>query len=91
MKKFFLLFTLLVSHLMVTTSTATVINVSVDNFFFSPSSFDAAVGDTVTWTLINGFHTTTSTSVPFGASSWDYTFAGAGDTYSYLITVAGVY
>lgn len=91
MKKFFLLFTLLVSLLMVTTSTATVINVSVDNFFFSPSSFDAAVGDTVTWTLINGFHTTTSTSVPFGASSWDYTFAGAGDTYSYVITVAGVY
>lgn len=70
---------------------AAVDSVSVADFAFSPSSFDAAVGDTIIWTLVSGTHTTTSTSVPAGASSWDYTFSGPGDSYSYIVTVEGIY
>ncbi len=69
----------------------TTINVDVANYAFTPSSFDAAVGDTVVWTLSSGTHTTTSTSVPAGAASWDYTFSAIGDTFAYVITVEGVY
>jgi len=66
-------------------------NVDVGNFYFSDVSFDAAVGDTIIWTLIEGTHTTTSTLVPAGAATWDYTFTGVSDTYTYVITIPGVY
>ena len=66
-------------------------NVDVGDFFFSDVSFTAAVGDTIVWTLISGTHTTTSTLVPIGAATWDYTFTGVSDTYTYVITVPGVY
>ncbi len=33
----------------------------------------------------------TSTLVPAGAATWDYTFSGPSDTFSYIITVPGVY
>ena len=66
-------------------------NVDVGNFYFSAVSFDAAVGDTIVWTLIEGTHTTTSTLVPSGAATWDYTFTGVSDTYTYIITVPGIY
>ncbi len=89
MKKLSLLFTLIVVFISV--GRATTINVNVDNNFFDPVSFDVQVGDTITWTLVNGTHTTTSSSVPVGAATWDYTFSGAGDTYSYVVTVEGVY
>ncbi|GAB4285946.1 MAG: hypothetical protein Kow0098_00540 [Ignavibacteriaceae bacterium] len=91
MKKTYLLFTIFFALLISGSVSAAVINVSVDNFFFSPGSFDAAVGDTVVWTLISGTHTTTSTSVPPGAPTWNYQFTGPGDTFSYVITVPGVY
>jgi Secretion system C-terminal sorting domain len=81
---FFFVFFIGISH-------ATIINVDVSDFAFTPISFDAAVGDTVVWTLSSGTHTTTSTSVPSGAATWDYTFTGIGDTFSYIITVPGVY
>jgi plastocyanin len=70
---------------------STTINVDVGNFYFSPVSFDVAVGDTVVWTLVEGTHTTTSTLVPAGAATWDYTFTGVSDTYTYIVTVPGVY
>ena len=89
MKKYLLLILLSIS--LVGFVSAATINVDVSDFAFTPSSFDAAVGDTIIWTLSSGTHTTTSTSVPVGAASWDYTFSGIGDTYSYVVTVEGVY
>jgi plastocyanin len=77
--------------LFVVPAQSTIINIDVDDFFFSEVSFDAAVGDTVIWTLVAGTHTTTSTLVPSGAATWDYTFTGPADTFTYIITVAGVY
>ncbi len=75
-------------------ASAATINVTVGDFYFEPASFDAAVGDTVVWTLDSAAvatHTTTSTLVPAGAATWDHTFSGAGDTFSYGITANGVY
>ncbi|HKB85242.1 MAG TPA: T9SS type A sorting domain-containing protein [Ignavibacteriaceae bacterium] len=81
----------LISILFAGFSSATIDSVSVGNFYFTPVSFDISVGDTIIWTLVEGTHTTTSTSVPAGAVSWDHTFSGVGDSYSYVVAVAGVY
>ena len=72
-------------------SYGTIIDVQVTNFAFTPISFDVAIGDTIRWTLVEGTHTTTSTSIPVGATPWDYTFSGVGDTFDYVVMVAGVY
>lgn len=90
-KKFGVLFGFLVLFFFVTPANGTTINIDVSNFAFSIVSFDAVVGDTVKWTLVSGTHTTTSTSVPVGAATWDYTFTGVGDSFTYVITVPGVY
>jgi plastocyanin len=57
---------------------------------FSPSSFTAQVGDTVRWVGDFTIHTTTSTSVPVGAQTWNF---GPGNfsSFSYAIKVAGTY
>lgn len=92
MKKFILL--ILFGLFSISLTSAATINVAVGDFYFNPVSFDAAIGDTVIWTLDSSAvasHTTTSTSVPSGAATWDYTFTGVGDSYSYVISVEGVY
>lgn len=60
---------------------------------FSPSSFSAHVGDTVTWNGDFTMHSTTSVTIPAGAAAWNHGVGGtgAGTTFSYLITVAGAY
>lgn len=65
--------------------------VSVIDFAFSPSSFTAIVGDTVMWVWGNGTHTTTSTSVPAGANSWDSPINSSSTSFTYVIAVAGTY
>jgi plastocyanin len=47
------------------------IQVNILNYEFSPKSFTASQGDTVHFVWVAGFHTTTSTSVPSGALTWD--------------------
>ncbi len=92
MKKYLL--SLLLGLFCIGFASAATINVTVGDFYFDPISFDAAAGDTVVWTLDSSAvatHSTTSTSVPSGASTWDHTFSGVGDTYSYVISVEGVY
>jgi plastocyanin len=92
MKKIVL--SVLLSFTLIGLAAATTIDVTVGDFYFSPVSFDAVVGDTVVWTYdssATATHTTTSTSVPNGASGWDHTFTGPGDSYAYVITVEGVY
>ncbi len=70
---------------------ATIYQVMVGNFFFNPSSLNVAVGDTVKWVWSSGSHTTTSSSVPGGASSWDHPINSSNTTFSYQVTVAGTY
>lgn len=70
---------------------ATTHTVSVSNNIFNPAAFTAQIGDTVTWTWVSGAHTTTSTSVPLGAVSWDQPINSLATSYSYHIFIAGVY
>jgi plastocyanin len=57
-------------------------------FVYSPSSFNATVGDTVKWEGDFSMHPLSSTSVPSGAQTWHM---GSGSTFSYSIAVAGSY
>lgn len=65
--------------------------ITVQGTSFSPSVLAVEVGDSVIWQWVSGFHTTTSTSVPVGAASWDHPLTTAGDMYGYKVTVAGSY
>jgi len=89
MKNKYLLFTGILIVCTFVQSLATVHLITTPGLSFSPSSLTAQIGDTIEW---NGssIHTTTSTSVPNGASSWNHNFATAA-TFQYVITTAGTY
>jgi plastocyanin len=72
---------------------ATVHEVHVADFHFTPGHFDAIVGDTVKWIWDNGTHTTTGTSVniPHGADTWDAPMDVLNQSFEYVIKVAGDY
>ena len=57
-------------------------------FAYSPASFPAVVGDTVTWEGDFSLHPLSSTSVPAGAATWHN---GSGSSFKYVIRVAGAY
>jgi plastocyanin len=65
--------------------------ITVQDFNFSPISLNANVGDTIVWQWVSGVHTTTSTTVPASASTWDQPITSTNTSYSYKITVAGTY
>lgn len=66
--------------------------VNVQNYSFSPSNLpNVTVGDTVRWVWINGSHTTTSTTIPAGAASWDHPINSSNTFYEYHVTIAGSY
>lgn len=95
MKKHLLFICLLLAGLY---AQATVYTIQVANFQFSPSSVNAVVGDTITWTWVSGDHTTTckpavnsSTSLPAGAAVWDNDINSASLSFSYVLAVAGTY
>jgi plastocyanin len=72
-------------------SKATTWNVTVENFQFSPASLNVIVGDVIHWKWGSGSHTTSSLSVPAGASSWDAPMTSASSTFDYTITAPGTY
>lgn len=77
-------------------SFSTTLDISVQNFSFSPSTISATVGDTIRWTRISGTHTTTCdgsslTSRPSGAASWNASLNSSTPVFKYVITVSGVY
>jgi plastocyanin len=66
--------------------------VNVQNYSFSPSNLpNVIVGDTIRWVWVSGSHTTTSTTIPAGAASWDHPITSGNPTYEYRVTVAGNY
>jgi plastocyanin len=66
--------------------------VTVADFQFTPSSIpNVNVGDTIRWEWVNGTHTTTSTSVPAGAITWDQPIDASNTVYEYHATVTGTY
>ena len=81
----------------VSVSHSRIINVSVSNNVFTPSTINNAfVGDTIKWTRTAGSHTTTCdgqafTSRPAGAAPWNTPLNSGNPTFSYVIQVAGTY
>ncbi|PKP15868.1 MAG: hypothetical protein CVU06_15750, partial [Bacteroidetes bacterium HGW-Bacteroidetes-22] len=66
--------------------------VNVQNFSFSPASItNVQVGDTIRWVWVSGTHTTTSSSIPAGASTWDSPITSSVTSYEYRVMNAGVY
>ncbi|HYV92924.1 MAG TPA: MopE-related protein, partial [Chitinophagales bacterium] len=65
--------------------------VLVQNFAFIPSTMNVNVGDVIHFVWVNGVHTTTSSSVPGGASTWDANINSSSTTFDYTVTTAGAY
>jgi plastocyanin len=72
-------------------SHATTWNVTVESYQFTPATLNVMVGDVIHWTWIGGTHTTTSVSVPMGASTWDSPINTTQKTFDYTVTTAGTY
>lgn len=49
------------------------------------------LGDTIKWEWDNGSHTTTSTTIPAGATAWDEPINSGSTTFIYVPSVAGTY
>ena len=84
-------YSLLATLLILKSSFATIHEIQVSNYQFSPSAVTAIVGDTIKWTWVEGTHTTTSVNIPSGAAAWDNPMTASNTTFSYKITVAGTY
>ena len=66
--------------------------IEVANNVFIPANLTACTGDTIKWVLSQGGHTTTSTTIPAGAASWDQIMTSTGvTTFTYVVTVSGNY
>ena len=89
MKKLLLLVALLIGS--VSATWAADHRVTVSDFVFTPSTLNAAVGDTVTFQWRSGMHTTTSTSVPPHARSWDAPMDSTHTRFRVKLRVAGTY
>ncbi len=73
-------------------SFATVHTISVADFSFSPASaVTAHPGDTILWTWASGTHTTTSTTIPGGATAWNSSITSSVTSFRYIPTVVGTY
>ena len=72
-------------------ASAAQIRVRVQNFVFQPATINAHVGDVIIWRFVNGMHTTTSTSVPAGAQTWNAPIDSAHTQFRYRVRVAGTY
>jgi plastocyanin len=75
----------------VSAASAARIRVTVQNFTFQPAMINAHVGDVVLWRFVNGMHTTTSTSVPAGAQTWNSPIDSTHTQFRYRLMVAGTY
>jgi plastocyanin len=74
------------------TGFATKFLITVQNFNFNPADLpNVHVGDTIQWNWVNGSHTTTSTTLPTGAPTWDHPLNSTSTSFEYKVTVAGTY
>src|SRR5690606_37703498 len=67
------------------------ITVGGATFTFEPSNLSVFPGDTIRWVGAGGFHTTTSTLIPAGATAWDAPITTVGATFDYVPTEIGEY
>jgi len=67
------------------------IKIKVSGTSFQPKTVNAMVGDTILWVWVSGNHTTTSTSVPTGAKTWNSPITTTTKKFKYILKVAGTY
>lgn len=72
-------------------SNATTWNVSVRNNQFSPATLNVMVGDVIHWVWVEGFHTTTSVTIPSAAGVWDAPMDNSNNSFNYTVTQPGTY
>ncbi|MCI0450447.1 MAG: T9SS type A sorting domain-containing protein [Chlorobi bacterium] len=67
--------------------------VQVFDFGFNPANLpNVHIGDSIKWNWTGPTeHTTTSSTIPNGATSWNEILNGSNTTYIYVVTVAGSY
>lgn len=65
--------------------------ITVNSNFFSPTSFNILLGDTVKWIWVSGQHTTTSTTIPAGANTWNQNINSGSTTFIYVPNKVGTY
>ncbi len=83
---------LLAVSMVASNASATVHTILVGNFYFNPSVItDVQVGDTIKWQWVEGNHTTTSTTIPSGAASWDAPMNTGNQVFEYTVTMPGTY
>lgn len=79
------------------TANSTMVTITVQSNFFSPSNANVNVGDSIKFQWLDGDHTTTcdgvfaGTSLPPGAATWNSPMNSTTPTYIYVITVPGTY
>lgn len=64
--------------------------VSANDFSFSPATVTISVGDSVTWTLAEGAHTTSSGTAPELDGLWDQALT-ADEPFTFTFEEAGTY
>lgn len=66
--------------------------VNVSNNSFTPSNLTHVIADdTIQWVWVAGTHTTTSTSIPAGAATWDSPITLDSNVYIYIPRVNGTF
>jgi len=68
--------------------------IGAEDIAFNPKVVAASIGDTIVWNLVGagfGYHTTTSTTIPPNAISWDAILDGTNTSFQYVIAVNGKY
>jgi plastocyanin len=64
--------------------------VTANDFSFSPATVTVSVGDSVTWTLAEGAHTTSSGTAPDLDGLWDQALT-ADEPFTFTFEEAGTY
>lgn len=78
--------------LLLTNSFASIHTVLVEDFQFNPSTVTADLGDTILFVNAGAIqHTTTSNSVPTGATTWDSPINSTNTSFQYVINIEGTY
>lgn len=71
---------------------ANTVTINALNMSFSPANVTLTLGDTIRFVYVSGTdHTTTSVSVPAGATAWDAPLTSSVSEYIYVPAVAGNY
>jgi plastocyanin len=89
--RIFILILLITGSLNASAATITIMAGPNNTNTFSPANVTANVGDTIKWVWVSGTHTTTSTTIPATAPSWNSPLSASSNSFSYKVTVPGTY